>query len=61
MSSEFERKVRKIMEELRADPSAEVWQRIQERIKENKRKRRVLSLRLCHHGSHNFSGGSDPK
>jgi outer membrane protein with beta-barrel domain len=64
MASEFEKNVRRTMEGLRVHPSAEVWQRVEEQIRENKRKRRILffvifsliGLALAGYGIINFPG-----
>jgi len=62
MASEFEKNVRRRMEGLRLHPSAEVWQRVEEQIRQNKRKRRILffiifsliGLALAGYGIFNF-------
>ncbi|MFI5185864.1 MAG: porin family protein [Chitinophagales bacterium] len=40
--NEFEKNVQKIMEEFRIHPSGDVWQNVEKRISEKKRKRRIL-------------------
>jgi hypothetical protein len=42
MASEFEKNVQRAMEGLRVRPSGEIWERVEEEIRENKRKRRIL-------------------
>jgi hypothetical protein len=64
MASEFEKNVRRTMDGLRIHPSGEVWQRVEEQIRENKRKRRILffiifsliGLALAGYGIFNFPG-----
>jgi Outer membrane protein beta-barrel domain len=41
-ANEFEKNVQKVMGEFKLHPSGEVWQKIEERIQEKKKKRRVL-------------------
>ncbi|HEV8284224.1 MAG TPA: porin family protein [Chitinophagaceae bacterium] len=41
-ANEFEKNVQKVMDEFKLHPSGEVWQKIEERIQEKKKKRRVL-------------------
>jgi len=45
-ANEFEKNVQKTMDELKLHPSAEVWQKLKERIQEKKKKRRVFFLIL---------------
>jgi outer membrane protein with beta-barrel domain len=69
MASEFEKNVRRIMERLRVQPSDEVWQHVEEQIRENKRKRRIIffiifsliGLALAGYGIFNFPGKSGGK
>ena len=66
MASEFEKHVRRTMEGLRVHPSAEVWQRVEVQIRQNKRKRRILffiifsviGLAVAGYGIINFPGRS---
>jgi hypothetical protein len=63
-ANEFEKNVRKEMDEFKLHPSEEVWPKIEERIREKNRKRRVLffilfsliALMLGGYGIYNFSG-----
>ena len=41
-ANEFEKSVRKIMDEFKLHPSDEVWQNVEERIRERNKKRRIL-------------------
>ena len=41
-ANEFEKNVRKEMGEFKVQPSAEVWLKIEDRIREKKRKRRII-------------------
>src|SRR4030095_317419 len=41
-ANEFEKNVRKEMDEFKIHPSEDVWVKVEERIRENKRKRRIL-------------------
>src|SRR5215470_8039319 len=41
-ANEFEKDVRRIMDDLKLHPSEEVWRKVEERIREKKRKRRVI-------------------
>ena len=62
--NEFEKNVRKEMDEFRLRPSGEVWSKIEERIREKTRKRRILffiffsaiALMLGGYGIYHFSG-----
>ena len=64
-ANEFEKNVRREMDEFKVHPSEEVWPKIEERIREKNRKRRVLffvlfssiALMLGGYGVYNFSGG----
>ena len=40
-ANEFEKNVRKEMDEFKVQPSGEVWSKIEDRIRETKRKRRT--------------------
>ena len=63
-ANEFEKNVRKEMDEFKLHPSEEVWPKIEERIREKKRKRRIIffilfssiALMLGGYGIYNFSG-----
>jgi outer membrane protein with beta-barrel domain len=63
-ANEFEKNVRKEMDEFKLHPSEEVWTKIEERITESKRKRRILFfilsslivLTLGGYGIYNLSG-----
>jgi hypothetical protein len=65
-ANEFEKNVRKEMDEFKLHPSGEVWPKIEERIREKNRKRRVLffilfsliALTLGGYGIYNFSGSN---
>lgn len=65
-ANEFEKNVRKEMDEFKLHPSEEVWPKIEERIREKNRKRRVLffmlfaliALTLGGYGIYNFSGSN---
>ncbi len=62
-ANEFEKNVQKVMDEFKLHPSAEVWQKVEERIQEKKKKRRILffiifsfvGLALAGYGIYNFS------
>ena len=64
--NEFEKNVRSEMDEFKLHPSGEVWFKIEERIREKKRKRRILffvfssaiALMLGGYGIYHFSGSS---
>src|SRR4051794_13812100 len=63
-ANEFEKNVRKEMDEFKLHPPEEVWPKIEESIREKNRKRRVLffilfsliALMLGGYGIYNFSG-----
>ena len=63
-ANEFEKNVRKEMDEFKVQPSGEVWLKIEDRIREKKRKRRIIffilfsfiALMLGGYGIYNFSG-----
>ena len=65
-ANEFEKNVRKEMGEFKVQPSAEVWLKIEDRIREKKRKRRIIffilfcsiALMLGGYGIYNFSGNN---
>ena len=65
-ANEFEKNVRKEMGEFKVQPSAEVWLKIEDRIREKKRKRRIIffilfssiALMLAGYGIYNFSGNN---
>src|SRR5882672_5980406 len=65
-ANEFEKNVRKEMDEFKLHPSEEVWPKVEERIREKKRKRRILffilfssiALMLAGYGLYNFSGNT---
>jgi hypothetical protein len=62
-ANEFEKNVRKEMDEFKVQPSGEVWSKIEDRIREKKRKRRIvffilfssIALMLAGYGIYNFS------
>jgi hypothetical protein len=62
-ANEFERKVQQTMDEFRLRPSDDVWQNVERRIRERKRKRRIIFFVLCSfiglallgYGVYNFS------
>jgi len=62
--NEFEKNVRREMDEFKLHPTADVWPKIEERIREKNRKRRILffvlfsfiALVLVGYGIYNFSG-----
>jgi hypothetical protein len=66
-ANEFEKKVQHVMDEFRIRPSEEVWQKVEERIHEKKRKRRGLLVILCSfiglglagYGIYNYSDKQD--
>ncbi|HEY1869993.1 MAG TPA: hypothetical protein VGG71_02990, partial [Chitinophagaceae bacterium] len=41
-ANEFEKNARKLLDEFKLHPSEQVWQNVEERIRENKRKRRII-------------------
>src|SRR5262245_36201841 len=61
--NEFEKNVRREMDEFKVQPTAEVWERIKGRISQNKRRRRIfffvlfssIALILAGYGVYNFS------
>jgi len=63
-ANEFEKNVRREMDEFKLHPSGDVWVKVEERIRERRRKRRVLffilfssmALLLGGYGIYNFSG-----
>jgi hypothetical protein len=65
-ANEFEKNVRNEMDEFKLRPSEEVWPKIEERIREKNRKRRVLffilfssiALMLAGYGVYKFSGNN---
>ena len=65
-ANEFEKNVRKEMDDFKFPPSETVWPKIDERIREKNRKRRILffvlfsliTLILAGYGIYNFSGNS---
>ena len=65
-ANEFEKNVRREMDEFKLHPSGEVWPKIEERIREKDRKRRILffilfssiALMLAGYGIYNFSGNN---
>jgi len=69
MASEFEKNVRRTMEGLRVHPSDDVWLRVEEQIRDNKRKRRIffflifslVGLALAGYGIFNLPGRPDVK
>jgi hypothetical protein len=46
-ANEFEKSVRRVMDEFKLHPSDEVWQNVEERIRERNRKRRILFFLFC--------------
>ncbi len=64
--NEFEKNVRREMDEFKVRPSEEIWPKIEEKIREKNRKRRVLffilfsliALMLGGYGIYNFSGSN---
>lgn len=64
-ANEFEKNVKRAMGEFRIHPSDEVWEKVERRIKENKRKRRIIffilfsfiGVALGGYGIYNFSDG----
>src|SRR5690349_1871508 len=63
--NEFEKNVRKEMDEFKVHPSKEIWPKIEERIRERNRKRRILFFVLfplialmIGYGVYNFSGSN---
>jgi hypothetical protein len=62
-ANEFEKNVQRTMDEFKLRPSDEVWQKVEERIQEKKKKRRILffilfsfiGLALSGYGIYNFS------
>jgi Outer membrane protein beta-barrel domain len=66
-ANEFDKNVQKTMDELKLHPSAEVWQKIEEKIQEKKKKRRVfffilfsfIGLSLAGYGIYDFSNRHD--
>ena len=65
-ANEFEKNVRKEMDEFKVQPSGEVWSKIEDRIREKKRKRRIIffvlvssiALMLGGYEMYNFSGNN---
>lgn len=62
-ANDFEKNVRRVMDDLKLHPSGEVWQRVEERIRANRRKRRIMffiifalmALAVGGYGIYNFS------
>ena len=62
-ANEFEKNVKKAMDEFKLHPSEAVWQKVEERIQEKKKRRRILfffifslvGLALAGYGIYNFS------
>src|SRR5947207_8739594 len=63
-ANEFEKNVRGVMDEFKIHPSDEVWPRVEQRIRKEKRKRRIIffflfaciGLALGGYGIYNYSG-----
>lgn len=68
-ANEFEKNMHKIMEEFRIHPSGDVWQNVEKRISEKKRKRRVLFFLLfsllgtaiAGYGIYNYTNRKNPQ
>ena len=66
-ANEFEKKVQRAMDEFKLIPSGDVWQRVEQRIREDKRKRRIIffilfsfiGLTLVGYGLYHFSVHSE--